>query len=326
MGGRGHRRWQSALGVGVGVLLAPGGAVADCPLELVPEGASDAWTSAARAATGRLATAASHDCGSVEVAVRPSGGALVTFITTDGRRAVRALMSPEELGPALDALLVTLPPEPAQPEPAPVTPPSTEPPRTPPAPLDTNLNTSKGAAPTAGAATPAEVHFHVGASAGVRFGFGGAYVTPAISLRPSGTFGAWELTGAVEYDPSYTYLPGGLPAGFKLWSFIAGLQVGRREAIGNVALGYGLGLGVASIREEVNDPDGTAKVADFGQPRASLYGRVIFPRRSSFRGTLDLGLDAALGSVKKRATLRNDLPDLPRWGVLLAVGVETSAL
>ncbi len=253
--------------------------------------------------------------------MRPSGGALVTFLTTDGRRAVRALMSPEELAPALDALLVTLPPEPVRPGAVPAAPATPEPPRTPPA--GPAQGGPQGGAP---AAPSAEAHFHLGASAGLRFGFGGAYVTPALGLRPSGTFGAWELAGVVEYDPSYSYLPGGSPSGFKLWSFVAGVQVGRREAIGNVALGYGLGVGVASIREEANDADGTTKVGDRAQPRASLYGRLVYPRRSTWRGTLDLRIDAALGSVKKQASLRNDLPDLPRWGVLLSLGVETSAL
>ena len=329
-----------ACGVGAGVLFASTVAWAECRLELVPADAPAPWTSAVRAATSRLRSGAAHDCSSVEVAVRPSGGALVTFTTTDGRRAVRALTSAEELGPTLDALLVTLPSEPTPQKSAPSPPVASaapSPPSEPPRPLVTRVTGVDGepppgqgsrsiaiAVPTA--APPHEAHFQLGASVGGRFGFKGAFFTPAIGFRPSGTFGAWELAGAVEYDSSYTYLPGGSPPGFNLWSFIAAVQVGRRQAFGNVALGYGLGLGVASIREEANDVDGTAKVTDFGQPRLSLYGHLVFPRRSTWRGTLDLGLDAALGSVMKRASLRADLPDLPRWGIVVSAGVETSAL
>jgi hypothetical protein len=117
-----------------------------------------------------------------------------------------------------------------------------------------------------------------------------------------------------------------VPPGFKLWSFIAGVQVGRRESVGDLAIGYGVGLAVASIREESEAIDGTGREIDFGQPRATAYGRLVAMRRATLRPTFDLALDAALANFKKRATLRNDLPELPRWGVLFGVGVETSAL
>lgn len=221
---------------------------------------------------------------------------------------------------------MTLAPEPAppvSPTPSPaaasrVVPPTTE--------REPSVTAASEASPT-GQQVPSparELHFQLAASGGVRLGFGGVYATPAIALRPSGSFGAWELAGAVEYDPSYSYLPGGQR--FKLWSFIAGVQLGRRQPLGPFAFGYGLGLGVASIREEANDDDETTKVADFGQPRVSAYARFVFPRWASWRGTFDVGLDAALGSIKKRATLRSDLPELPRWGVIASLGLETSLL
>lgn len=318
--------WWTGGIVGIGVCAASGAAHADCPLALVPAEASPPWAAAAEAARKRLQSEVSGDCGSVEVAVRPSGGALLTFTTTDGRRALRALMSPDELGPSLDALLVTLAPEPAppvSPTPAPTAPNRVEPPTTW---REPRVNGVPEASP-AGQQVPSsarELHFQLAASGGVRLGFGGVYATPAIALRPSGSFGAWELAGAVEYDPSYSYLPGGQR--FRLWSFIAGVQLGRQEPLGPFGFGYGLGLGVASIQEEANDDDGTTKVADFGQPRVSAYGRFVYPRRATWRGTFDVGLDAALGSIKKRATLRSDLPELPRWGVITSLGIETSLL
>ena len=321
-------RKRLALGVGAGVALATIAAQAECPLELVPTDAPAAWTAVAGTAGRRLASASAHDCQSVEVAVRPSGGALVTFITTDGRRGVRALMSPEELEPALDALLVTLPPDsnaaaaPAHPRAAAPAPPTLPVVATDDVPPQTSVATRTAASPARGP----EVHFRIGLSAGARFGFRGAYASPALGLRPSGAFGSWELSGALEYDPASAYLRGSSPPGFKLWSFIAAVQVGRSLPFGGVAASYGLGLGVATIREEANDANGTAAVADFGQPRVSAYGRVAFPRQSTWKGTLGLDLDAVLGSIKRRASLRSDLPYLPRWGAIISVGVETTAL
>jgi hypothetical protein len=306
----------AAWGVGAAVLFTAARAEAQCPLELVPEGASPAWSSAARAASARIASTSTHDCGSVEIAVRPSGGALLTFITTDGRRAVRALMSPDEVVPALDALLVSLPKEPAEPlVPPAITPPPPSVPVRPPE-----------AAPPKPAPPPPETHFILGGHIGSRFGFAGAYVTPALTLRPSGTFGPWELTGVAEFDPAYSYLPGDVPPGFKLWSFIAGIRVGRREALGNTALGYGIGVGSASIREEADDEAGQKRAVDFGQPRAAVYGHFVLPRTTKVRATFDLEIDLALSKFRKAASLRNDLPELPRWGIVLALGAESSLL
>lgn len=298
--------------VGAAALLCASSAHAACPVELVPESAPPAWSAAARSASERLASVGTQDCASVEIAVRPSGGALLTFITTDGRRAVRALMAPDEVAPALDALLVTLPPEPSATPPSPA--------------AKEEARPADADAPKPTKPSP-EAHVMIGVGVGTRFGFGGAYVSPALTLRPSGTFGNWELGGVVELDPAYSYLPGGVPAGFKLWSFIAGLRFGRRDAIGSAAIGYGLGLGTASIREEADDViDGKEKAVDFGQPRAAIYGHFVLPRRAPVRATFDLEIDLALGNFRKKASIRNDLPALPRWGIVIAVGAETSLL
>ncbi len=305
----------------MGALFASVPAAASCPLELVPTEAPAAWKTAAQAATQRLAGSGSHDCGSVEIAVRPTGGALVTFITTDGRRAVRALLAPEELAPTLDALLVTLPPDPPAPEPAPA---ATVDTAAPPEPMRASPPAPRPVAP-APTVSP-EVHFILGGAVGLRMGFGGVYATPDAALRASGTFGAWELGAIAEYAPYYAYLPGGTPSGLWLGSCIAGVQAGRRESLGSWNLGYGLGFGVASVHEEANDTDGSGKVADYGQPRTAAYVRLSFPRRARFRGVVELTLDAVLGSVKKRATERNDVPYLPRFGATLNLGIEALAL
>lgn len=315
-----------SVGIGASVALVAPAAHGGCALELVPTDAPPAWVAAATAARDRLERTATPDCRAIEVAVRPNGGALVTFTTTEGRMALRALMAAEELGPALEALLATLPPE----EPAAASEVS--------APPTARAATSGGtvaepdragvlpalASPPI-AAAPKEVHFNVGATGGVRLGVSGVYVSPAMTLRPSGTFGPWELAGVAEYDPTYTYLPAGTPA-FSLWSFGAALQVGRREKLGVLVVGYGVSLGLSSVHLDTKGANGDAQVAEYAQPRVGAYGRLAAPRTGAWRGILDLGVDAALGSLKRRATLRSDLPDLPRWGIVAALGVETSLL
>jgi hypothetical protein len=323
--------WRERMRLAVLVLLGLLGplvarpAFAQCPVELVPSDAPGSWGIAARAAERRLATASSHDCGSVEIAVRPSGGALLTFITTDGRRAVRALMSADEIGPALDALLVMLPPVEPTPRPsasttpeAEVTPPETKPTKP--------TQPTQPTQPTPAAQRP-EVHFILGAAAGIRLGLGGAYLAPSFVGRPSGTFGPWEIAGRVEWNPRYAYLPGGVPPGFFLWSYKIGMQLGRRDSIGKVTFAYGLDLGVATVREEADDAaDGRERAVDTSQPRAGAYGAVIVPRAGTARARFDLGFDVALDRFKKGASSRNDLPTLPRVGLLFTAGIETNAL
>src|SRR5262245_8915636 len=100
-------RRRSAYLVAVVAPLVFARARAECPVTLVPSDAPAPWASAVASARERLASQSS-DCGSVEIAVRPKGGAVLTFTTTEGRRAERTLGSPQELGPALDALLVNV--------------------------------------------------------------------------------------------------------------------------------------------------------------------------------------------------------------------------
>jgi len=298
------------------VFLAAADLRAGCPLRLVSEGAPPEWVAAARASADRLAPVASHDCGRVEITVGPGGAALLTFFTTDGRRAVRELMSPSELDPAVDALLVTLPPEPS-PVPAPPAKPLPSP--APPAAAPTD-------APVVRAEAPSQRRFLVGGALGARMGVAGVFVAPAATLRPSGVFGHWELSAAAEVDPLYSYVPGGLPAGFGLWSLVVGAQVGRREELGGLALGYGVGLGVADVHEKADDSAGVSRSIAFAQPRASAYLRVVTPRRTRVRGLFELGVDAALADFDEKATTAKDLPTIPRWGLLASVGVEASVL
>jgi hypothetical protein len=73
-----------------------------CAIAVVGEGpALDPWQDAARGLTGWAP--AGGDCASVRVVVQRNGARLV-FATRDGREAVRYIVAPAELGPALSAL------------------------------------------------------------------------------------------------------------------------------------------------------------------------------------------------------------------------------
>ncbi len=319
--------------VGATLVLVGDVAHAACPLELVlPSGAdtsasSAAWTRAAEELRRRLADAPSAECASVEIDVSAKGGALLTLTTRDGRRAVRALESSEEARPSLDALLVTRgePPrdratEAPKPESLPVVTPAPRDPQT--------IGSRIPVEDITRDARPADaLRWIVGLGAGLRFGFPGAFASPALNLRPSVAVGNWELGAAAEWDPTYAYLPGGTPSGFYSWSFQAGFTMGRRQPLGPVDLAFGLGLSIASVREGADRAeDGTARTLDTAQPRASAYLRLIFARKSRIRPTLDLGTDVALGQLARQGSDKRDLPELPRWGLVLTAGAEGSIL
>jgi hypothetical protein len=306
---------------------------AACPVELVlpkdteSSTSASAWTSAADDLRRRLAENTSDECGSVEIDVSAKGGALLTFTTRDGRRAVRALESADEARPSLEALLVTRA-EPSSNRAAES--PKTEPPPTvAPAPRDPQTIGSR--LPLEDLARPARpadtLRWIVGLGAGARFGFPGAFASPAFTLRPSVAVGKWELGAAAEWDPTYAYLPGSTPSGFYSWSFQAGFTMGRRQPLGAIDLAFGLGLSIASVREGADkSEDGTARTLDTAQPRASAYVHLVFARTSRIRPTLDLGTDVALGQLARQGSDKRDLPELPRWGLVLTAGAEGSIL
>lgn len=308
-------------------------AQAACPVELVlPRGAEasaaiEAWTRTAEELRKRLSEQPSEECGSVEIDVSAKGGALLTFTTRDGRRAVRALESADEARPSLDALLVT------RAEPSRDRTPEAPRPALPPveslAPRDPQTIGSRiPVEEITRAERPADtVRWLVGVGAGIRFGFPGTFASPALNLRPSVAVGNWELGAAAEWDPTYAYLPGGTPSGFYSWSFQAGFTMGRRQPLGSLELAFGLGLSIASVREGADRAqDGTARNLDTAQPRANAYVHMVFARKSRLRPTLDLGTDVALGQLARQGSDKRDLPELPRWGLVLTAGAEGSIL
>ena len=320
--------------VGASALLSYTPADAACSLTLDPESSAPAWHEAATRANETLASRVAHDCASIRLHVQSAGRAEMTFVTTDGRSAHRRVDSPDEVAPLLDALLVTLAPEPSnEGEAAPETSaPASETSATPTAPVP-----AKSTAPPAGPIAPREpppirreaatgVRLNVSISGGARLGFSGVFAAPALTARTSAVVRSWEFGVAGEYDPAYAYLPGDEPPGFRLRTLGGALFLGRRESIRAVSIAYGVGFSATNVHEEANDTANNRRAIDFWQPRASVYVRTLFPVSTRWKAVFELSGDTALANWKRSATTRNDLPALPRWGLVLSAGAEFSAL
>ncbi|MEO8982395.1 MAG: hypothetical protein ABI548_22700 [Polyangiaceae bacterium] len=257
--------------------------------------------------------AAPSDCKSVEVTVLGDGTAHLEFTTTEGRHADRQLQNPDELAPALEALLVTVMP---RPQPA-----ASVSDTTPLAPRESHSNQATQAEPLPARARP---HFIIGVAAGARFTFGHKYLAPVASLRASGVFDRWELGIFGEWDPLFKRLSGATPAGFAMSALVVGALFGRREHAGRFDVTYGVDLGIASVASSA-DSAGASNV-DASQQRAGLYLGGCYPSDKATRVTLGVLTDAALSGVRGPATAAAGLPPIPRYGVALTLGVETVAL
>jgi hypothetical protein len=301
---------------GAAVVTATPLTAAACPLRALPEHPGGAWEQATAKAREALASR-SGDCAEVTVEVE-SDFATLAFTTTDGRRAVRVLHGPDELSPALDALLVTLPPDDT----------ALAPSKNPPNPV-----VDSGRPPDA-APSPASNPVHA-----IVFGLGGGRVAgPTPLLGPSVLLGAalclprWELGIDAQWTPTYANLSDDPSRPAHLAGVAAGLAVGRRTPIGtDVALATGISLSAASQHEgwhQVAPTTGKTVHADSdrGQALVGVYAAAVFPRdaktrvRSSLSGDVDathLGDDGAPAS---------GLPALPWWALTLAIGVEGEVL
>lgn len=308
--------WRALAASGLGALAwtSAARAQAPCPIRVVP-GEAPGWQAAARAVEERTreATPRPHDCQSTQVTVQADGSASLEFTTTEGGHAIRRLQAPDELGPAIEALLVTVAPAPTVPavqiEPSKPAPRFADTSAEPPAPRE-------------------KPHFVLGAGAGTRLTFGHKYLAPAVSLRATGVFDRWELGVSGEWDPVFTRLVGSTPAGFAMSALVVGALFGRRERVRRFDVGYGFSLAIASVASSANaGPNHPInRSVDASQQRVGFYAGARFPRKASTRVTLDVAADAALSGLRGVATSEANLPGFPRYGTSLSLGVETVAL
>jgi hypothetical protein len=280
----GKSRWRLVAASGLGALAWTTAARAQvaCPVRVVSPG-EPRWEEAAKDAEQRVlrTEAAPYDCQSIEVTVLADGTARLEFTTTERRRADRQLQNPDELAPAIEALLVTVAPQ--------LQSAAAVEAKTPPVTHELQAKQTARAKPSASHARP---YFVIGVAAGARFTFGHKYLAPAASLRASGVFDRWELGISGEWDPLFKRVSGVTPAGFAMSALVVSALFGRRERAGRFEVNYGVDVGVASVASSAGAAQ--ASSVDASQQRAGLYLGGRYPRDKTTRLTLDVLSDAAL--------------------------------
>jgi hypothetical protein len=300
------------------VWLAPARANTACPILLEPADAQTEWQAQAQRTAVTLSARkdATSDCRSVRIEVQPEGNALLTFTTFDGRIAVRMLHAPADMVPTLEALLVTLPVEmpietqPAQEAPAPnALPPAAEP--------------AKQVAEKQEPQQSSHRMLFEGFT-GARIGLDSAFFAPAIGMRATNFFAPWEIGVSGEWNPVYVPLMDSALPNYSMWSFEANILIGRRKALEHLALPYGFSMGIAAVHAEMDsDPvtKGRIGIQAF-QPRVGAYGGFVYPREGKLRFHGGLQFDVVLFRTRTDATEKRGLPNLPRFGMVMTLGLE----
>ena len=257
----------------------------------------------------------SGDCASVELIVEENG-AHVVFTTKDGRKAVRLLHEPRDLEPTVSALLVELPQEESAAK-APAAPPPVEPSRNAVAPAPVSSQ---------------RVHLILNAEGGARLAGPGPLIGGTVGLGATMSVSGWDVGVGAIWCPSYGLI--GDSDDFRpatISSLGAGVLVGRREHVGrSMMLLAGANLSAAFEHEswKVTNGDGASlgHETERGQMLVGLYGGVVFPAKWKTRIRSTLGVDLDATHAGRTATTVEGAPELPWWGVSLAVGVESEAL
>lgn len=272
---------------------------------------SEAWRRAVLALRSALAV---EDCALVQLEVTQHGAHLM-FITRDGRRAERDLLTPDELRPTVVALLVTVPAHDTVTSAE--TPPTHETLRDGPAPserdtLDDRIALPPQPPPAHGQEPPqiqeptrGEFGTIFSVQAGARGG-ARALFSPVLSGSGSLVLDRWELgiTSAVEFQ--YFDLKGHTESR-RSSAVLAGVLVGYREPLGGVDLLVGARLSFAALlHAETNRGEAEA--------RGGFFVGAAFPRTARTRYRIDIGADAR--------TDQGDTPITPGWAVSSMLGIE----
>lgn len=298
--------WGCAASFGARVCLA-----ASCPVELRGP-PSEPWLRAGQALEA-LPTEFS-DCARIEIDLeRGTHGALLTFVTVDGRRAERRLAHPDQLVPTALALGIGGTSELSTPGPevvplaapltpvraADVVPPLESPPlESPPSPSSLPSPPS----PTSqAAAAPEEARAIFAVLAGARGGTG-QLVSPVLEGAAAIAPGPWELGLHLALELQYFDLhlpdPDGPSSAASL-----GVTAGRREPFTDVELLYGVRGMVAALNDESQTDSGVRGGAEI---RVGVYLGGAWPRQWSSRFRADLVLDVvphdSLGDIGKPVT------------------------
>lgn len=322
-----------------------------CPVVL--SGSSEAkWVAAVQALEGRDGVRGA-DCRRIEVVV-VRGAATLTYVTRDGRSAVRSLRGPSELEPTVLALGVTTPePErlggtdgrtrPREVSPSPRSGDPQDPrPERPPLRLASTSNPESDVGDSGAQVTPSSLP----SDSKVMFGFGTGLrsgtrlLSPLITGTAALAIQDWELAVQGRYEAHYMYLkdehadgsdpererPGTAGLG-------AGVMVGRRQPLGNTLLVGGALVNVTSLHDGVDDEDDEAPTDEAtkkangesngrAEARVGAYAGFVFPRRSSVRFRSELAAEVVPHSIGASETRSDGIPMMPWWAVCFTLGME----
>lgn len=285
-----------------------------CLVTVGPPGADAGWRTAARRLQERLDSAGAEvDCEAIRLEVAPDRTFLI-FTTRDGRQTVRRLESARELGPAVDALLVTVE-APAQPSAQPNAPPN-------PVPV---LERPRPPAPRAA------VRVLLGAAAGVRASEPGDFVSPAFGAAISIAVGRVEVAVVGQWDPAHLVWSGSPPADFAMSRYAVGVAAGGRLSAGRGLCALGASAMVAVVNEHASvirnqtTQEGTSLTTvdvSTAEPLGGLYAAFIYPADTPLRARATLAADAVVSRIGQSGGLDPALPPLPWWSASASVGAE----
>jgi hypothetical protein len=315
------------LGLGIlvacaGLALPAAAAERTCTVTVVPANAPEAWRDAARNAQERAWSEGVGDCGALTIALIHDR-ATVEFTTVDGRTTSRTIETPDDLGPLVDALLVTLPREDPAPSPATPAPHAEAPP--PPETRET---------PPLAPASAASTRLALRAAAGARFSSPGAFASPSFGIGAGCLLGAWEVSAFGVLDPMHALLASARPTGFTMSRYAVGVAVGRRVPLGAVAFAAGLTTSVAVTNEARPDDgdvsgtqlgDGQAGGASAAEPLVATYVGLVYPRGSSIRLRPELSAEIVASRIGHTLSIDPSLPALPWWNAAATLAIEWEA-
>jgi hypothetical protein len=281
--------------------LAPAAARAatTCAVRVTP-GGTPGWQAAADRLQAALSgPGARGDCETVEVKVR-DGGAELVFTTRDGRRAVRELAAPSELGPTVQMLSVT---GPAPPSPAPVA-------------VERDVSV---ATPRVIVVPNERARVLYGGGVGVRAG-ADTLVSPLLRAFGSMALGRWELGVLAQWEIRYNQIANPHPGAQPAWALAGSVRAARRQPLSRaMSLLAGADLTIAALDEESSEHSENEGRAE---ARVGAFVGAVLPRDTPTRWRAIVGADFAPSHFGKSSTNTDGVPLLPWWALTLTVGVE----
>ncbi len=272
---------------------------------LVIEGVlSSNWVDAVQDVRDRLRKNADLDrCAALRFEV-VEDSLLIRVTTSNGRKAMRSVTSPQKLISTVEALTVlppTLPPGPAAPDPRDVPDDLVDGPR------------------TAQPSPTSTAHMEVGAGAAGRlagaplYGGGGLATFAQLALEH------WLVGVSARWDAVDDTLGVPSPSGFNMQTFEVGIGLGRRTQLGNFNVDAVIGPEVVVESQEAEGiADGLGGTAS--DVRFDFLVRMSVPRAGHSRFYAGVDADVSPSRLRRTKQLDPGLPALPAWSSGLQIG------